>query len=259
MILQRGVISFSGRWNSTRILLPHMLGLRGSIFRRARAGLVHHCQRELGLPKLRREPLLTLIPIAPSPTLRWHGCSIIRVTRARRWKRRRSPLVWTPTTRQGYAIKGHILALSGQPGEAREPLDTALRLDPRGPTAPAVMYNRAVGCYLERDYFAAEATTRRAVRAYPDHPRSYVLLAATLGQLSRIDEARKCWTRRLRFRRPMSNRRQLAERLICVLKTTITYSTAFARLAGKAEGELPTEPISSSPSCRDGRRHIVSP
>jgi adenylate cyclase len=92
---------------------------------------------------------------------------------------------------QGYAIKGHILALSGQPGEAREPLDTALRLDPRGPTAPAVMYNRAVGCYLERDYFAAEATTRRAVRAYPDHPRSYVLLAATLGQLGSVDEAQR--------------------------------------------------------------------
>ena len=96
-----------------------------------------------------------------------------------------------PNDPQGYAIKGHILALSGQPGKAREPLDTALRLDPRGPTAPAVMYNRAVGCYLERDYFAAEATTRRAVRAYPDHPRSYLLLAATLGQLSRVDEARR--------------------------------------------------------------------
>jgi adenylate cyclase len=91
---------------------------------------------------------------------------------------------------QGYLIKGHILALSGRATEAQEPLATALRLDPRGPTAPAVMYNRAVGYYFEQDYLAAEATTRRAVRAYPDHPRSYLLLAAALGQLGRTDEAR---------------------------------------------------------------------
>jgi adenylate cyclase len=91
---------------------------------------------------------------------------------------------------QGYLIKGHILALSGRATEAQEPLATALRLDPRGPTAPAVMYNRAVGYYFERDYLAAEATTRRAVRAYPDHPRSYLLLAAALGQLGRANEAR---------------------------------------------------------------------
>jgi adenylate cyclase len=90
---------------------------------------------------------------------------------------------------QGYLIKGHILAWSGQPGRAREPLDTALRLDPRGSTTPAAMYNRAFGCYLERDYLSAEATTRRTIRAYPDHPRPYLLLAAALGQLGRADDA----------------------------------------------------------------------
>jgi adenylate cyclase len=95
-----------------------------------------------------------------------------------------------PNDPHGFVIKGHILALSDRPAEAREPLTTALRLDPRGPTAPAVMYNLAVGCYHERDYLAAEATTRRAVRAYPEHPRSYLLLAATLGQLGHADEAR---------------------------------------------------------------------
>ena len=70
-----------------------------------------------------------------------------------------------PNDPQGYAIKGHILALSGQPGEAREPLDTALRLDPRGPTAPAVMYNRAVGCYSNGTMLRRRQ--RRAVRCEP--------------------------------------------------------------------------------------------
>jgi adenylate cyclase len=34
------------------------------------------------------------------------------------------------------------------------------------------------------------ATARRAVRDYPDYPLSYRYLAASLGQLGRIDEAR---------------------------------------------------------------------
>jgi adenylate cyclase len=90
---------------------------------------------------------------------------------------------------QGHLIKGHILAVSGRSSEAQTSLTIALRLDPRGPTAPAAMYNRAVGYYFDHDYFAAEATARRAVRDYPDHPRSYLLLAATLGQLGRTKEA----------------------------------------------------------------------
>jgi TolB-like protein len=88
----------------------------------------------------------------------------------------------------GYAVKGMIL-MSGQPAEAREFLDTALRLDPRGPIAPTVRHNCGVSFYLERDYVAAEATIRRTIQAYPDYPRSYLWLAATLGQLGRAEEA----------------------------------------------------------------------
>lgn len=94
-----------------------------------------------------------------------------------------------PNDPQGHLIKGHVLGLSGQPTRARESLATALRLDPRGPTAPAVMHNLAVGCYLEPDYGAAEATGRRSTRDYPEHPRPYLWLTATLGQLGRAEEA----------------------------------------------------------------------
>jgi TolB-like protein len=90
----------------------------------------------------------------------------------------------------GYLSKGHNLMYSGRSTEAREPLATALRLDPRGPTALTVMHQRAVGCYFERDYVAAEAIARRAIRDFPENPRSRIVFAASLGQLGRSDETR---------------------------------------------------------------------
>ncbi len=88
---------------------------------------------------------------------------------------------------QGHLIKGHVLVMSGRIAEAQESLAMALRLDPRGPTAPAVMHNRAEGYYLARDYHAAEAATRQSISKYPDHPRAYVWRAAVLGQLGHHD------------------------------------------------------------------------
>jgi adenylate cyclase len=87
-------------------------------------------------------------------------------------------------------IKGRILVFSGQHAEARASLATALRLDPRGPTASVVMMHRIMGSYFERDYVASEAMAHRTIRTYPQLPRPYPWLAATLGQLGRADEAR---------------------------------------------------------------------
>jgi adenylate cyclase len=89
----------------------------------------------------------------------------------------------------GHLIMGRVLILSGRPGEGREPLATALRFDPRGPTAPSMMHHRTMGCYFEGDYLGAEAMARRAIRAYPQFSRSYLWLAAALGQLGRAVEA----------------------------------------------------------------------
>jgi adenylate cyclase len=95
-----------------------------------------------------------------------------------------------PNDPQGHMIKGRILVFSGQHAEARASLATALRLDPRGPTTSGVMMHRLIGSYLEGDYVASEAMARRTIRTYPQLPRPYAWLAATLGQLGRADEAR---------------------------------------------------------------------
>jgi adenylate cyclase len=95
-----------------------------------------------------------------------------------------------PNDPQGYVIKGRALVFSGRSAEAHEPLATALRLDPRGPTALAAMIHSIMGSYFEHHYLAAEATARRAARAYPKSVRPLAWLAAALGQLGRTKEAR---------------------------------------------------------------------
>ena len=68
--------------------------------------------------------------------------------------------------------KGRVLVFSGQAAAAQEPLTIALRLDPSGPTAPAALHHLGLGYYFAQDYVSAEATTRRAIRAFPDFPRT---------------------------------------------------------------------------------------
>jgi adenylate cyclase len=49
----------------------------------------------------------------------------------------------------------------------------------------------ALGLYFQREYEAAIEAANRAIRSYPDFPNTYRWLAAALGQLGRIEEARE--------------------------------------------------------------------
>jgi adenylate cyclase len=109
--------------------------------------------------------------------------------RAQALEEAETAITLNPNDPQGHMVMGRVLVFSGKHAEAREFLDTASRLDPLGQTAVTVMVHRAIGYYFERDYRGAEAMARRAIRAYPQNPRPYTWLAATLGQLGRADEA----------------------------------------------------------------------
>jgi TolB-like protein len=88
--------------------------------------------------------------------------------------------------------KGRHLVFSGPSArpQASEPLAAALRLDPRGPTAFAVLQLQAFALYFDRDYRAAEAMAVRSIRASSEPRfRPHLFLAAALGQLGRIGEA----------------------------------------------------------------------
>jgi adenylate cyclase len=49
----------------------------------------------------------------------------------------------------------------------------------------------ALGLYFFRDYAGAAEVAKRAIRSYPDFPNPYRWLAAALGQLGRIAEAKE--------------------------------------------------------------------
>ena len=95
-----------------------------------------------------------------------------------------------PSSSWANYVKGQSLVFSGSPSEAREPLLMALRLDPRGPITVHFMMLLIVSYYFERDYQRAVEAEMRLVSNYPDPPQPYRCLAASLGQLGRIDEAR---------------------------------------------------------------------
>jgi adenylate cyclase len=98
-------------------------------------------------------------------------------------------LAINPNSSWANAVKGALLLHSGQPAQTREALLTALRLDPHGPISVMPLTQIAGSYYFERDYPEAVVAARRAVTRSPLLPLAYRYLAASLGQLGRVDEA----------------------------------------------------------------------
>jgi adenylate cyclase len=49
----------------------------------------------------------------------------------------------------------------------------------------------ALGLYFSRDYAGAIEVAKQAIRSYPNFPNYYRWLAAALGQMGRIEEAKE--------------------------------------------------------------------
>jgi adenylate cyclase len=87
------------------------------------------------------------------------------------------------------ALNGAVLLFNGLPGEGRNALLTALRLNPRDPRSSARLNQIAISYYFEQNYVGAAEAARQAIRRYPNYPMPYRWLAAALGQLGRTEEA----------------------------------------------------------------------
>jgi adenylate cyclase len=72
-----------------------------------------------------------------------------------------------------------------------EALEQSIRLDPRDPRSANRLNHIALGLYFSREYEAAIDAANEAIRSYPDFPNPYRWLAAALGQLGRIEEAKQ--------------------------------------------------------------------
>jgi adenylate cyclase len=89
------------------------------------------------------------------------------------------------------AALGTVRAFSGQPAEAIEPLETALRLSPFDPFDYLWRHWISRAYYWSRNYEAAVPTARSVWRSHPQVSSPVRTLIAALGQLGRFEEAQE--------------------------------------------------------------------
>jgi adenylate cyclase len=100
-------------------------------------------------------------------------------------------LAISPNLAAAYGVRGSTLVFFGRPEEGLASLQACIRLDPRDPNAAARSNHIALALYFSRRYEPAIEAAKRTIRSYPNHPFAYRWLAAALGQLGRVDEARE--------------------------------------------------------------------
>jgi adenylate cyclase len=103
----------------------------------------------------------------------------------------RRALEISPSLAFGRSAFGVALLYSGQPQEGIDSLRRALRHDPYDPFRLIRLSQIVMGHYYLRESEVAVSVAKETIRSYPDHPIVYRWLAAALGQLSRIGEARE--------------------------------------------------------------------
>ena len=113
-------------------------------------------------------------------------------------------LAIAPNSTKANAFKGLALIGSGQQEKGREFIQKAIRLDPRDPRTLQQFNNVACSYYYERDYINAMVAARFATARYENNTRGYVWLAAALGQLGHIEDAREALHRAATISPPKS-------------------------------------------------------
>jgi adenylate cyclase len=100
-------------------------------------------------------------------------------------------LTISPNLVFAHALLGATLISSGRPREGIIAIETSIRLDPHDPMLPSRLNHVALGFYFCREYETAVEVAKRAIRSNPDYPPPYRWLAAGLGQIGRIEDARE--------------------------------------------------------------------
>lgn len=96
-----------------------------------------------------------------------------------------------PNSARAYGYQGATRAFGGRPGEAIEPLLTALRLSPFDPLKANWLHHLGRAYYGIGDYPAAVATARQLCQSFPDYQAAYLTLIAGLGQTGHATEGQR--------------------------------------------------------------------
>jgi adenylate cyclase len=99
-------------------------------------------------------------------------------------------LAMTPNLASAHHMLGAAMMQLGRPNEALASIETSIRLDPSGPFVMIRRDHIVATLYQSCQYEMVLDAARQVIRSRPDHPPSYRWLAAALGQLGRIEEAR---------------------------------------------------------------------
>ena len=100
-------------------------------------------------------------------------------------------IAFNPNFAEGHSMVGIQLHYAGRSAEAVGFFDRAMALDPHFNSI--VLYFRAQAAYQLEQYAEAASLLRRRILRNPETDTSRVLLAASLGQMGLIDEAREAW------------------------------------------------------------------
>jgi adenylate cyclase len=99
-------------------------------------------------------------------------------------------LAVSPSSALTYILGSVILAWTGEAERAIEWGERAMRLSPFDPWAFAAFHSLTLGHFHRGRYEEAANAAHKAVQSNPGHSISYMLLAAPLAKLGRLDEAK---------------------------------------------------------------------
>jgi adenylate cyclase len=106
----------------------------------------------------------------------------------------------------GHAGLGYALAVGGQPEQGLQSVEQAHRLSRRDPFlanyAPVVRYT---ALFALKRYEETVAVCRATAASHPKHAGAWRLLAASLGLMGRIDEAREALIHALTLQADLSD------------------------------------------------------
>jgi adenylate cyclase len=95
-----------------------------------------------------------------------------------------------PDCASALGVKGAALIASGRRAQGRKAIRMFLRLSPDDPVRPVRLTQLASSHYLDGNYSEAARIAQHTTRRFPQHPFAYRWLAAALGQLGRMEEAK---------------------------------------------------------------------
>jgi len=104
-------------------------------------------------------------------------------------------LAASPSTALAYILGSVILGWTGEAEKAIEWAARGMRLSPFDPWAFAAFHSFMLGHFQRGRYKEAAAAAYKAVQCNPGHSISYMLLAAALAKLGRLNEAKAAGAR----------------------------------------------------------------